>query len=780
MKSLKLGIVVIIVLVLAGCFDWFSVKVPAPESFILKKSDFSQAIAEVDQWNFNGSAYLKTATYKIPFEEGKEIILKVNENTKLTMNLQANMAPYKVVDKGYEVMPWFNTFSITASKAIEVGLSRNELISVKELNHSKGELKAKIRLHLANTLGYAISTYILRNDLATINNFQASKFSVKSLNITNVNGIYAPGSEVKVAANSILLGDGATIELFDFVKAENGDLSSAFNFTAGAINIEKSAPETADFTLTDAGLTIVGAANYNKHKLTITTNKGGLNGYIAKLTTFDGELPAFVANNVQLTSTVGTFSFSRTEQVSTALIHAKLQADSIEAHGPVSYTIENFSPIDLSLSGMNDELGFTLDSKDSIIASAKDILFSEGKGLSISSAEMVISPFSVNQVKDIKFTVPTLSINTDTICYGVNTPDEAVEINPHNTLELTFNKPVVLGIGEKNRDMTFNISSQLIGLDIKSEKLPQVSFTNINLDVNGNLQALKGTLTFSSEISAVNGIAIHSLAQNAKVNIPELAFTYTKEEGLNLDALHVTVQVPQSQLEQLVRKELSKPTEPTYGGVPGRDLTRWTSAFIIKDTRTRNNIYGVHLGSLTLNGSSANVTIGGAIRSELQGKVLTTKMVNKVISKKRPCFRKNRWGITVPTTCNDPITTKVPVTYHKWKRLVAATVKAGIGGRVHFNPSVNKPLSQLSFEPVIKITSIDIKHVPGFLDKNFLTPLVYLFVNKKALEPIVVFDNLPNEINNIFSQLKLVDITFTSEQGNVVLDVKAVLDTDLI
>ncbi len=762
-------------LVAAGCS--LDVKIPTPEAFTLRESLVAHAIAEVDEWGLEGTVTLPKGTYRVPFEEERGITIKLRRATKLTVKLQAEMQPYEKIAGGYRVRPWFNQFEIKASQPIAVGVGGQELLKIEYITESEGRLEAEVRLHLANVIGYAISTYVLREDLSAETRKAIPKLPVGAVSVKKLRGVYLPESVVKAAGKSIGLGGGATFEIHDVHVDPAGTATASVHFTAGNVNITPPAAETAvKLTAGEAAIDIRGTVFIKDREIRLSTPKSGVNVAFESLELYEDGKATWEARSGQLVSEVGSLTLSRSRQLSNVSGRAQLLLDELVAKGSTSFVLSELSPLAIDVASGQEGLTFKFANQDPVIVIARDIALSKGKGIAIESAELTIPPFSVERLADLRVSVDTLVLNAGPVLYGTNTPDGTLKLVPGDALTLTMASPLVIGVGASNKNISFSTTADLRSLAISGPKIPGITLENIGLELKGSDEGLVGALRFNGALTNVNGRRIDSLAANARVDVPNLAFTFTPSEGLRIDELRVVASVPGNQVEERVRSALAAPTEPKYGGVSGRDLTRWLSAFTVKDTRTRTNIYGVNLQSLEFKGASARANVAGAIRVELQAEVLTTKMVMKEVLKWRPCIRKNRWGIPVPTNCKRPIKTKVPVTHHKWKRAVAATVKAGLKVRVRFNASVGKPLSELGFSPNVKVTGVDFKDVPGFLDKNFLSPFAYLFITKKDLDPVVVFrGDLPAGVNEILKSLVLTSCDVRSKGSDVILDVSAAL-----
>ncbi len=769
----RLTFILFISLALNGCwFGWWEVKLPAPESFVIENTAANVILAEVDQWTLKGKGTLDSGSYLIPYDNDN-ITIKIENNTKFSIDLMANMAPYKQIDKGIEIAPAFDTFLIKASKPIKVGLGNNEMISVQTLSHKNGDINLEARLHIANALGYVLSRYILKEEIVS-EGLSLFSFKLDSFTVIEAAGIFLPDSQITIDGHQITMTGGGTVALSSFTQSSKGDLFSDISISAGNVYIN-SQSESSQYQIQQAGFRIDGQAHYHEDHFTITSQPNNIGVNIGKVQFISENDTNFSLNGLSLNAQSGSFSFNRRSESSKLNFDALLFVDFIQQSGEIQYTITGISPLKLSIDHETGVHGIVLSSEFPLQVQAKDILFSSGKTLKINSATLTIDPFEISRPEELKLTMNALVIDADTIEYGLNSDKEHLIVHLKEPLELTLNQPLVIGYGENNQGFFFSTQTSISSFTLIAPDLPKLDFNNTLLSLDGTVDGFEGSLGFESGVSTINNVAITTLAKDAYLKVPEIGFEYGKQTGLLLTGVKMELSLPQSNLETAIRQVLAEPTEPKYGGVPGRDATRLLSAFTVKDTRTRSNIYGVHLGTLSLEGNHANVTVGGAIRTELHADVLTTRMENKVISKKRPCIRKNRWGIHVPTTCNDPIKTKVPVTSHEWKQVAAATVKAGVGGRVRFNPSINSSLDKLSFNPTLKITSVDIKHIPGFVDKEFLTPLVYLFVSKQELDPVYVFEDIDPNIKAILERLNLDRFTVNSENGNIVLRVNASL-----
>jgi hypothetical protein len=148
-------------------------------------------------------------------------------------------------------------------------------------------------------------------------------------------------------------------------------------------------------------------------------------------------------------------------------------------------------------------------------------------------------------------------------------------------------------------------------------------------------------------------------------------------------------------------------------------------------------------------------------------------------------MRKNRWGVKVPTTCNDPITTdvpetyrvkkemKVPETHHKWKDGPVATLKLGVKAKVKLSLPKKTKLSDAEVSGVVQLVSFDLNDFPGWIEKHYINPLLGLLQPKvKDIKPKKLFDDLNLKERRVLDRIWIENGTFYPDGNDLVIQVK--------
>jgi hypothetical protein len=404
----------------------------------------------------------------------------------------------------------------------------------------------------------------------------------------------------------------------------------------------------------------------------------------------------------------------------------------------------------------------------------EDLRLPVGDGLFIPQATVGLAPFSIEGANDFSLATSRIDLLSQAIEYGIPGTSSHATLTTSGALKLVFARPLELVASPGTEGVVeFSIEGSLELLEVSTPLIDRLALSGVKVSAQADRAGLVGRIQLDAKASGLNNVKVAKLVESGSIRVDDLQFSLTRSGSFGIDRLALEVSVHESAIVDAIKSALSTPIPPSESGVPGRDLTRWITGFTVRDTRIRTSVNGVNLASFSLGKNIAQATIGGVVRVDLEAEVLTTRMVNRVISTRRPCIRENRYGIPVPTTCNDPISTKVPETHHKWKSVAAGTVKAGLGVTVSFETSVGSPLGELRISPRITRASVDVKDVPGFVDKGFLTPFVHRFITREKLDAIPVFEKLDADSKALLNRLKLEHMEVRPEKGRILVTVIA-------
>lgn len=754
-----------------------SIPLPVPDTIALRANEYNKLLSEMDRLELDGSIIIAKGSYKIVTKQFNNVMVEFSKDTIVDAHFIAEVNKKSSTEKQVKIKVEFKEFDINFSAPISISGAGIEIAKLHSLKSTE-KIVGNFSFHLANIIGYGLTNYILQKEqIPGKNGTNALREIIKSVSINKLTGQFDSGSELSTPSGVIVNESDLVITFFDVKIDEANGATGNIKMVTNSIIPPPFEVDGNKINFSSMNINYSGSFKYTKNGIELSSKKEGLSITSKKLTIKSPHDKNMNLLSVLILGNKSRIFINGSSDISSFELSGDIRARQVEyEHKSTKLALDLFVKDGLNLSfNLNktkDDSSYTIASNSDIDITIRDFIFRGNAGLSFEYATINLPVFSVSSLKDVNVSIDNINIKTSELKVGASN-DKWISILPNEALHIKFNTPLI--INPFKTDAQTAVLFDIVG---KSKKVTIVNANGSRLDFGGveimatsDGRNLSGQLSLSATGTKFGEAALSEIINESSINIDKMNFRYDGNM-FEINSFPIQINIPESLVLNMVRKEISKPIKPSYGKIPGRNFGQILSLGIIKDYRSKTQVYGIKLNNAVFNGNTAKINLAGSVRVELEANVLKTRTKTCWTNGFEPCM-KNGWTKTplgnvkyeYPSTCSKKWKTDCPETYHDWINAASATIKADVAGRIDLDLPKHQRITDVVLKPKAKVLSVDIKNVPGWLDKDFLTPMVYMFIPSQELGKIKLFKSIPENTKKILDNFVVKDMSITSSGG---------------
>ena len=761
-----------------------SLPLPVPESIELRLNEYNRLIANANEIELEGAFTLDKGKYRIKNDELGDLYIDIDESTNIEAHVITEISSEAKDVHSVRITPSLKKFDIKFSNPLTITGNNIKIATLNELN-SSNELTGNFSLRLANIVAFGLvsqAAHLERSANATT--FSFTNESISSITLDRLVMRFKDGAQFPTSLGTFINTGEMRISFTNInissPKQAQGNIEVIANSiippeiesNSGTISLKKASMiYRGEFKYQSGGLTLLGEhgdLSLTASNATIERQNKSVN--MSSVLIEINQIDAFIDGNS------ASSSLKIAGRISTQALQYKQQDKQLKLQ------LATNSPWQALFSATSEaeNLTYKISREHETVVAIQALKIEKRPAVTLDTAKITFSPFSVSSLQDVNFEIPRINISTGTLRIGDN-GSKWIGLIPSSTLKMGFDTPLVISPFKKVNQANLNIDiegkAKHIAIHDTSEN--HWDFHDMEISAHIKEKIVSGVLSLSATHSKLGDTSLAALAKDGKVSIDKMKFTYDGDR-FRVPSLPLQLSLRESAVLDRLRKELSKPTKPNRGKIPGRDFGRILSLGTVKDYRSMTQVSGVTLNHAVFNGKSANVGVGGKITVALEAEVLMTGTKKCWTKGVKPC---TKWLVTdlpfggqlktkVPGLCETKWKADCPHVYHDWTKAASATIKANVDGQINLNPSVGRRLIDLSLHPTVKLKNIDINNVPDWLDKNFLTPFAKSFVKDKDLGKVQLFESTSEKTNKMLDKFVVKDISINTVNGYIQLNIK--------
>jgi len=767
---------------LVGLF--LSVALPVPDAIDLRLNSYNKLLSKLDRLELDGSMTLAKGSYKIAVKDFKNVEVRFDEDTKISAHIIGEINSEYLEGNKIRIKPEFKEFNICFSSPVSISGAGIDIAKLHGLRNSE-KITGDFSIHFANIIGYGLTSYIFQKEqISKRNDNKFSREMIKSFSIHELTGKFNPNSKLSTSSGVFLIERDLMINISDVELNGDNDVLGNIKIVSDSIKPPSIEIEGRVFSLGSLSIKYNSSFKYTNQGIELSNDK---NGIFISTTNVNINNPSSDNNmsilEVEFVGNESKFLLDSSSELLNYEFIGGLHAHEIEYTHKDTKTALDLSTkecinISFHINNKDEATSYMVSSNNDINAVLNNFVNREKAGISFEHSSIKIPPFSVSSLRDINIDIEQIDIQAGKITIGEG-HQKNISLLPEGPLHIKFNKPLVISPFKDKLQYTqiFDIDGKIKQISITDGAGRQLELSYVEIKASSDGSNLNGQLSLTASGSRIGNATLSEIVCKSTVSIDKLDFNYDGEAFI-INRFPVKIYLPESIILDMARREIGKPKKPNYGKIPGRDFGRIFSLGTVRDYRSKTQVYGVSLNDAVFNGHTAKINVSGAFRVELEAEVLKTRSKMCWTKGFKPCMKwgeKRILGKTIkykyPSTCSKKWKTECPETYHDWTNAASATIKASAAGSIDLDLPKNQKLLDVVLKPKAKVLSVDIKDVPGWLDKNFLTPMVYLFIPNLELGEVKLFKSIPESTRKILDRFVVNQLSIVTGGGSIVVNV---------